>query len=519
MNDSFEAAQPLLSSSDALDVEAESSIERPESKRVLARLYISHFLSTWNSRMFEFGAVLFLAFIFQETLLYASLYALVRALSAAVLSSWLGSVVDRSNRLVALRQSIVWQRIPVAVSCACFVVQASVGKESTAITLALFAFQVLLACVEKLAATANTVAIERDWAVVISDSLNIPRQELNSSMRRIDLFCKLLAPVFISLLDGLSNKIAIWTVFGMNASCVLVEYMAIAQVSTCDPTSTAQFRLANSRFTQVYQSVPELARNQSILTDEDDEQDQTNESLPTQNTIRNADCTQKALAPWREYVSSPVFLASFALSLLYLTVLSFGATMVTYLLHTGFNPLQVSCMRIGSVIAELSGTWAAPFITNKIGPIRSGLWFLNWQFCTLATAAAAFSFFDSNSQLVAVSLIVGVALSRIGLWGFDLSVQFLVQESVEEHARARFSATEMALQNIFELLSFATTIVFPLPEQFKYPVLISYGAIAMAAICFAGYVRKERGHLLHMSKCIGGDKTWMHRDIQSRVMA
>ncbi|KAI9928175.1 hypothetical protein MW887_002208 [Aspergillus wentii] len=433
MNDSFEAAQPLLSSSDALDVEAESSIERPESKRVLARLYISHFLSTWNSRMFEFGAVLFLAFIFQETLLYASLYALV-----------------------------------------------------------------LLACVEKLAATANTVAIERDWAVVISDSLNIPRQELNSSMRRIDLFCKLLAPVFISLLDGLSNKIAIWTVFGMNASCVLVEYMAIAQV---------------------YQSVPELARNQSILTDEDDEQDQTNESLPTQNTIRNADCTQKALAPWREYVSSPVFLASFALSLLYLTVLSFGATMVTYLLHTGFNPLQVSCMRIGSVIAELSGTWAAPFITNKIGPIRSGLWFLNWQFCTLATAAAAFSFFDSNSQLVAVSLIVGVALSRIGLWGFDLSVQFLVQESVEEHARARFSATEMALQNIFELLSFATTIVFPLPEQFKYPVLISYGAIAMAAICFAGYVRKERGHLLHMSKCIGGDKTWMHRDIQSRVMA
>lgn len=64
----------------------------------------------------------------------------------------------------------------------------------------------------------------------------------------------------------------------------------------------------------------------------------------------------------------------------------------------------------------------------------------------------------------------------------------------------------MALQNVFELLSFATTIIFPLPEQFKYPVLISYGAIVAAAVCFAGYVRKERGHLLHLSKCIGGDK-------------
>jgi iron-regulated transporter 1 len=64
----------------------------------------------------------------------------------------------------------------------------------------------------------------------------------------------------------------------------------------------------------------------------------------------------------------------------------------------------------------------------------------------------------------------------------------------------------MALQNIFEMLSFASTIVFSRPEQFEYPVIISSGAVAVAAICFAAYVRKERGHLLHRSKCIGGDK-------------
>jgi iron-regulated transporter 1 len=77
---------------------------------------------------------------------------------------------------------------------------------------------------------------------------------------------------------------------------------------------------------------------------------------------------------------------------------------------------------------------------------------------------------------------------------------------VQEHARARFSATEMALQNVFEMLSFASTIVFPLPGQFGYLVLISSGAVAVAAGCFAAYVRKERGHLLHRSKCMGGDK-------------
>ena len=64
----------------------------------------------------------------------------------------------------------------------------------------------------------------------------------------------------------------------------------------------------------------------------------------------------------------------------------------------------------------------------------------------------------------------------------------------------------MALQNVFELLSFVSTIVFPKPSQFRVPVVISFGAIVASACCFAGYVRKERGHLLHMSKCIKREK-------------
>ena len=58
----------------------------------------------------------------------------------------------------------------------------------------------------------------------------------------------------------------------------------------------------------------------------------------------------------------------------------------------------------------------------------------------------------------------------------------------------------MALQNIFEMLSFASTIIWSRPEQFQYPVMISAGSVAVAAACFAAYVRKERGHLLHTSK-------------------
>lgn len=170
---------------------------------------------------------------------------------------------------------------------------------------------------------------------------------------------------------------------------------------------------------QVYKAVPELARNENDEITLEESESSTHSLV---DYIK-----QTTIIPWREYTTHSVFLASFSLSLLYLTVLSFGATMVTYLLHTGFSPLEVSGMRIGSVIAELSGTWAAPFIMDRIGPIRSGLWFLNWQSCCLAAAAAGYVFLDPSSRMVAVSLIVGVSLSRIGLWGFDLAVQFLVQ--------------------------------------------------------------------------------------------
>jgi iron-regulated transporter 1 len=52
-------------------------------------------------------------------------------------------------------------------------------------------------------------------------------------MRRIDLFCKLIAPVVVSLMDGLlSTRVAIWAVLGINVAVVLIEYFAIAQVSS-----------------------------------------------------------------------------------------------------------------------------------------------------------------------------------------------------------------------------------------------------------------------------------------------
>jgi iron-regulated transporter 1 len=451
--------------------------EPPTKTLLVRRLYVSHALSTWNARTFEFGAVIFLAAVFPGTLFFASCYALCRAAAAALLGSWVGALVDRRDRLEVVRLSIVWQRLSVAASC--LVLAAMMGREKGAVTYGLFAASVVLACVEKVAFVANTVAVERDWIVVVAESLKMDRQELNSTMRRIDLLCKLIAPVGIGLLDGYSTRLAVWVVFAQNAVSVGAEYFAIAQV---------------------YAAVPELGlgKRQQQQQNSEPSSQQHHEQSATSKSSR----LPRALHPWISYLQNPAFLASFALSLLYLTVLSFASQMTTYLLTLGFTSTHVSLMRLASVVLELSATIAAPYLMHRIGAVRSGLWFINEQLISIALAMGLFLMYIEHPRLAGLTLVSGVALSRLGLWGFDLSVQFLVQDAAPAASRGSFSAIEMSLQNVFELLSFATTMVFYRPEDFRIPMYISAGAVAASAACFAGFVRKRRGHLLHTDKCL-----------------
>lgn len=158
-------------------------------------------------------------------------------------------------------------------------------------------------------------------------------------------------------------------------------------------------------------------------------------------------------------------------------------------------------MRLVAVVLELTATCTAPTLMRRIGAVRSGLWFINEQLISVALAVGFFSSMDIQTKLAGAVLVFGVIISRTGLWGFDLCVQYLVQKDAPEGSRGSFSATEAALQNLFELISFTTTMIFDRPDQFKIPIYISVGAIAISAACFASFVRQKRGHLLHTSKC------------------
>lgn len=157
-----------------------TATNEPTNSSIARRLYISHFLSTWNSRVFEFGSVLYLASIFPNTLLPMSVYALVRGASAILLSQAVGWYIDTRDRLRVVRVSIgmlpyyqhmlgsrgltdaVFQRLAVAASCVVFWLLAT-GRTVPDLELWLLGLLSLFACVEKLCDIMNTISVEMDW--------------------------------------------------------------------------------------------------------------------------------------------------------------------------------------------------------------------------------------------------------------------------------------------------------------------------------------------------------------------
>ena len=61
---------------------------------------------------------------------------------------------------------------------------------------------------------------------------------------------------------------------------------------------------------------------------------------------------------------------------------------------------------------------------------------------------------------------------------------------------------ETAFQNLFDMLSWGLTIIWSRPSQFQWPVTISVAAVYAAGGLFTMYLRQQRGHLVHVPRCL-----------------
>lgn len=188
--------------------------------------------------------------------------------------------------------------------------------------------------------------------------------------------------------------------------------------------------------------------------------------------------------------------------------------------------MAIGIIRGLSTRFELRATWIAPRLMKHIGLVRTGLWSITWQMTWLAGGVSWFFYYygrgyPSTNLMPAAGLAAAVAFSRIGLWGFDLSEQNIVQDvcppsrlflsrvssltptqEVQDDGRGIFSTTETMFQNVFDMLAWALTIIWSDPNSFHWPVLISVAAVYIAGGLSASFLRRRRGHLIHVPSCI-----------------
>jgi iron-regulated transporter 1 len=84
-------------------------------------------------------------------------------------------------------------------------------------------------------------------------------------------------------------------------------------------------------------------------------------------------------------------------------------------------------------------------------------------------------------------MLVGLCSSRFGLWAFDLALSQIMQETVAADQVGVINGTADSLMDFMFLCSFLLTTIFPDPAKFMWPVLVSFGSVATAALLFTRY--------------------------------
>ena len=268
----------------------------------------------------------------------------------------------------------------------------------------LFAIVIFLGICEKLSGIGNMISMERDWvpAIAIAPLTGAVSPQrltrLNAMMRRVDLICKLVAPVVISIIvSATSMRIGVMTVAGMSGTTWGIEVWCARRVWRSCP------QLREARVRQPVEEIEMLDRSLP--------------AVPEQNTAKAG-----ILRLWhsqstqiRAYFSTSVWIPSLSLALLHLSVLSYSATFITYLLTTGFSLLLITVARALGSIVEVSSTFIAPM---GIG----------WLAHSRKTSIQE----EDAEELLPVEDLAknrhGVGLERTGLWGISLQLLNLVSQ-------------------------------------------------------------------------------------------
>lgn len=230
--------------------------------------------------------------------------------------------------------------------------------------------------VEKLSRGTNIISMERDWlptlantSVDASHRVAYDLTHLNTIIRRIDMLCKLIAPLAVSTFVAKvgSERLAAVVVAAVSTLSLGPECWGAQKVWDQNSGLRAPKRSVDGIATRGDQSRPMQLSNTKT---------QSTRSAPKlygQIVYPVVDSIRAYVADLGYYFYTSVWIPSLCAAIPHASVLTFSGTMLTYLLNAGYSLNTITGAKASGAVFEMASTFVFPWAvgvlsTSKILP-------------------------------------------------------------------------------------------------------------------------------------------------------
>lgn len=448
-------------------------------------------LSQIGDRMWFFAAYLLLAKAFPGSrLTLGAIYGLSISVSSAILASSVGAWIDKTPRLRAAIILLIVQNMSVAIAAVIEIfgitLNTEISKETQYVMIGLVT---VLGCTGMLGHVGMSIVLERDWIpeVFKGEGLTV----INAWVRMIDQGAMLLGPALAGGIIGLNPAvgagfIAVWNVFSLFVEIYFLKL--------------------------IYNSTEAL---------------QAPKDISSEDTFNIKKSLIEWKDSWSQWLQSPTFIPGLALALLFANVFQLSYIAQGYITLHCISDYFMAIIWITSGVFGLLGTYFYRILVGRIGlvftSVIGGVLHIIFVFGTIGGLFAPGSHYavynSSSLKLVyepeecaevqspaemanktetfitsystecapptelnsIIILIACCALSRCGLWLFDLAVNQMFQEWVKPNQRGVVSGAQNGVQNMFDCVHYG--IVFVWGDQ----CLFGHAMILTCLLMVLGY--------------------------------